>query len=56
MIDGFRYAFINSMDGSIKFGLIYLIILSILTWFIAFQLYKKGIKFLESHNQDYTVQ
>tara|TARA_B100000953_G_scaffold41072_1_gene31725 strand:+ start:43 stop:357 length:315 start_codon:yes stop_codon:yes gene_type:complete len=44
MIDGFRYSFINSMDGSIKFSLIYLIILSILTWFIAYKLYKKGYK------------
>ena len=39
MIDGFRYSFINNMDGSIKFGLTYLIILSILTWFIAYLLY-----------------
>ena len=31
MIDGFRYAVINNMDGSIKFGLVYLITLSILT-------------------------
>ncbi len=44
MIDGFRYSFINNMDGSIKFGLIYLSIISIITWFIAFQLYKKGYK------------
>ena len=44
MIDGFRYSFINNMDGSIKFGLIYLIILSIITWFIAYKLYKKGYK------------
>jgi len=44
MIDGFRYSFINNMDGSIKFSLIYLIILSILTWFISYILYKKGYK------------
>jgi len=44
MIDGFRYSFINNMDGSIKFSLIYLSILSILTWFIAYKLYKKGYK------------
>ena len=44
MIDGFRYAFINNMDGSIKFSLIYLIILSIITWFISYILYKKGYK------------
>ena len=44
MIDGFRYSFIGKMDGSIEFGLIYLTILSILTWLIAYQLYKKGYK------------
>ncbi len=44
MIDGFRYSFIDNMDGSIKFGLIYLIFLSILSWFIAYKLYKKGYK------------
>ena len=44
MIDGFRYSFINNMDGSIKFGLIYLSVLAILTWFIAYKLYKKGYK------------
>jgi len=44
MIDGFRYSFINNMDGSIKFGLFYLGLLSILTWFIAYLLYKKGYK------------
>ena len=44
MIDGFRYSFINNMDGSIKFGLIYLVILSVITWFIAYKLYKEGYK------------
>ena len=44
MIDGFRYSFINSMDGSIKFGLSYLIIISVLMWIIAYTLYKKGYK------------
>ena len=44
MIDGFRYSFINNMDGSITFGLIYLTILSIIIWYIAYLLYKKGYK------------
>ena len=44
MIDGFRYAFIGNIDGSIKFGLIYLSLLSIIVWFIAYLLYKKGYK------------
>ena len=42
MIDGFRYAFINQMDGSIKFGIIYLSVLSIIFWIIAYYLFKKG--------------
>ena len=44
MIDGFRYSFINSMDGSIKFGLSYLLIISVVLWIIAYTLYKKGYK------------
>ena len=44
MIDGFRYSFINNMDGSIKFGLFYLSIISVLLWFISYFLYKKGYK------------
>ena len=44
MIDGFRYAFILDMDGSIKFGIVYLLILSFLFWLIAYFLYKKGYK------------
>ena len=44
MIDGFRYSFINQSDGSITVGLIYLSILSITIWFIAYLLYKKGYK------------
>ena len=44
MIDGFRYSFIKNMDGSIKFGLSYLIITSVLMWIIAYTLYKKGYK------------
>ena len=31
-------------DGSIKFGLFYLIILSCITWFVAYILFKKGYK------------
>tara|TARA_X000000368_G_C23040184_1_gene716499 strand:- start:810 stop:1622 length:813 start_codon:yes stop_codon:yes gene_type:complete len=44
MIDGFRYSFIGSADGSIFVGLIYLFILSITIWFLAYLLYKKGYK------------
>ena len=44
MIDGFRYGFLGVSDGSLKFGLIYLIILSCLSWFVAYILFKKGYK------------
>ena len=44
MIDGFRFGFLGQSDGSIKLGLIYLISLSFIMWFIAFYLYKKGYK------------
>ena len=33
IIDGFRYGFLGVSDGSVEFGLSYLIILSCLTWF-----------------------
>ena len=44
MIDGFRYGFLGASDGSISVGIIYLIILSLVLWFIAFYLYKIGYK------------
>ena len=44
MIDGFRYGFLGVSDGSLKFGLSYLIILSCLTWFASYILFKKGYK------------
>ena len=44
MIDGFRYGFLGKSDGSISVGLIYLTILSIIMWYVAFYLYKKGYK------------
>ena len=44
MIDGFRYGFLGVSDGSIKFGLFYLILLSFITWFAAYILFKKGYK------------
>ena len=48
MIDGFRYGFLGVSDGSLKFGLLYLIVLSCLIWFASYILFKKGykIKFL----------
>ncbi len=42
MIDGFRYAYINQMDGSLKFGITYLLVLNLIIWLIAYYLFKKG--------------
>ena len=44
IIDGFRYGFLGVADGSIKFGILYLIILSFLSGFAAYFLFKKGYK------------
>jgi len=44
MIDGFRYGFLGVSDGSIKFGVLYLVALSFITWFVAYILFKKGYK------------
>ena len=44
VIDGFRYGFLGVSDGSIKFGIIYLISLSCIIWFVAYILFKKGYK------------
>jgi len=44
IIDGFRYGFLGVSDGSLKFGLLYLSILSCLTWFVSYILFKKGYK------------
>jgi ABC-2 type transport system permease protein len=44
MIDGFRYSFIGNSDSSIIIGIIYLSILSFLSWFSAYFLFKKGYK------------
>ena len=44
IIDGFRYGFLGTSDGSIQFGLFYLIFLSCLAWVVAYILFKKGYK------------
>ncbi len=44
MIDGFRYGFLEQSDGSILIGSIYLIILSIISWFATYFLYQRGYK------------
>ena len=44
IIDGFRYGFLGNADGHIQLGLFYLTILSFITWFTAYILFKKGYK------------
>jgi len=44
IIDGFRYGFLGAQDGSVQFGVLYLIVLSFLSWFAAYILFKKGYK------------
>ena len=44
IIDGFRYGFLGVSDGSLKFGLLYLVVLSCLIWFASYILFKKGYK------------
>ena len=44
MIDGFRYSFIGTSDGSISIGLVYLTSLSFVSWLVCYLLYKKGYK------------
>jgi len=44
IINGYRYGHLGVSDGSIKFGLFYLIVLSCLTWFASYILFKKGYK------------
>ena len=44
IIDGFRYGFLGVSDGSISFGILYLLLLSFIIWFIAYILFKKGYK------------
>ena len=44
MIDGFRYSFIGQSDGSIKFGIIFLLIISFITFYISYLLFKRGYK------------
>ena len=44
IIDGFRYGFLGVVDGSLKFGLFYIVILSCVSWFLAYILFKKGYK------------
>ena len=44
IINIFRYGFLGISDGDMFFGMIYLPVLSVIGWFIAFTLYKNGYK------------
>ena len=44
IIDITRFGFLGASDGSIVFGLIYLIILAFVMWFLSYYLYKIGYK------------
>ena len=44
IINLYRYGHLNVADGPVIFGLIYLFILSFITWFAAYILFKKGYK------------
>ena len=44
IINLYRYGHLNVADGPVIFGLIYLVILSFITWFAAYILFKKGYK------------
>ena len=44
IIDGFRYGFLGTSDGSVGYGLIFLIFLSLVLWLSTYYLYKIGYK------------
>ena len=44
IINIFRYGFLGVSDGNIYFGIIYLPLLSLSAWFIAYILYRNGYK------------
>ena len=44
IINIFRYGFLGNSDGGISFGIIYLPLLAIAGWFVAYYLYKIGYK------------
>ncbi len=44
IIDITRFGFLGTSDGSVNFGIIYLLIISFIMWFISYYLYKIGYK------------
>ena len=44
MIDGFRYSFIGQLDGSLYLGIFLLIMVSLISSYLAYYLFNKGYK------------
>ena len=44
IIDITRFGFLGTSDGSVNFGIIYLLIISFIMWFLSYYLYKIGYK------------
>ena len=44
LIDGFRYSFIGQLDGSLKLGILLLIVVTLISSFLAYLLYNNGYK------------
>ena len=44
IINIFRYGFLGKSDGEMSFGMIYIPLLALVGWLVAFYLYKKGYK------------
>ena len=44
IINIFRYGFLGKSDGDMSFGMIYIPLLALVVWLVAFYLYKKGYK------------
>jgi len=44
IIDITRFGFLGTSDGSVNFGIIYLLIISFIIWFTSYYLYKIGYK------------
>jgi ABC-2 type transport system permease protein len=44
IINVFRYGFLGKSDGDMSFGMIYIPLLALVGWLVAFYLYKKGYK------------
>jgi ABC-2 type transport system permease protein len=44
IVNTIRFGFLGAADTSIKFGLLYLVVLSFIFWFVAYILFAKGVK------------